>query len=59
MSIKTMNVIADPDHAGEFLLDLGHEVCAELGWQVGDTIEWTDSKDGTWLLVKKIPTALI
>jgi len=45
-------VVEDPDHPGELLLDLGTELCAELGWQVGDTLEWIDQKDGTWLLQK-------
>ena len=45
-------VVEDPDNPGQLLLDLGTELCAELGWQVGDTLEWTDNKDGTWLLQK-------
>ena len=46
-------VVEDPDHPGELLLDLGTELCAELGWQVGDTLEWIDNKDGSWLLQKQ------
>jgi len=46
-------VVEDPDHPGELLLDLGTKLCAELGWQVGDTLEWIDQKDGTWLLQKQ------
>ena len=49
-------VIEDPDNPGELLLDLGNELCAELGWQVGDTIEWIDNKDGTWLMTKSAST---
>ena len=46
-------VVEDPDQPGELLLDLGTELCAELGWQVGDILEWIDQKDGSWLLQKK------
>jgi hypothetical protein len=46
-------VVEDPDHPGELLLDLGTELCAELDWQIGDTLEWIDQKDGSWLLQKK------
>jgi len=46
-------VVEDPDNPGELFLDLGTELCAELGWQVGDTLEWIDNKDGTWLLQKQ------
>ena len=49
----TVQVIEDPDHPGELLLDLGLELCARLGWQVGDTIEWIDNKDGTWAMQKQ------
>ena len=46
-------VVKDPDNPGELLLDLGTELCAELGWQAGDILEWTDQKDGSWLLTKQ------
>ena len=47
---RMINVVEDPDNPGELLLDLGNELCAELGWQAGDTVEWIDQKDGSWLL---------
>ncbi len=50
LSSRTLNVVEDPDNPGELLLDLGTELCAELGWQVGDILEWIDNKDGSWLL---------
>lgn len=49
-------VVEDPDHPGELFLGLGLELCAQLGWQVGDTIEWIDQKDGTWLMTKSAST---
>lgn len=49
-------VVEDPDHPGELLLDLGLGLCAQLGWQVGDAIEWIDQKDGTWLMTKSAST---
>jgi hypothetical protein len=48
-------IVEDPDNPEEFLLDLGIDFCEQVGWQVGDTIEWIDNKDGTWLLRKQIP----
>jgi hypothetical protein len=24
----------------------------ELGWKIGDTVEWTDNQDGTWSIKK-------
>lgn len=49
-------VIADPDNPGELLLDLGTEVCAQMGWAVGDTLQWIDNKDGSWTLKKQSST---
>ena len=49
---RTVQVIEDPDNPEELLLDLGTELCTELGWAVGDTVQWIDNKDGTWQLIK-------
>jgi hypothetical protein len=48
MTTRTVQVIEDPNNPEELLLDLGTELCEELGWKVGDTIQWIDNKDGTW-----------
>ena len=52
MTTKIVQVIEDPNNPEELLLDLGTELCAELGWKVGDTVQWIDNKDGTWQLSK-------
>lgn len=51
--MPVVQVVEDPDNPGQLLLDLGLELCAEIGWKVGDTVEWIDQKDGSWLLQKK------
>lgn len=48
----TINTVKDPD-TEELLLDLGPELCEQLGWQPGDEVEWIDNKDGTWTIQKK------
>ena len=55
MTSKIVNVVEDPD-TSELVLDLGIELCAELGWQEGDTLEWIDNKDGSWLIQKTFPS---
>ena len=42
----------DPEFPGEFMLDLGDDLVNQLGWQIGDTVTWTDNQDGTWTLTK-------
>ena len=46
-------LIEDPEDPEQLILDLGQELCDELGWVVGDTLTWTDLKDGSWQLKKK------
>jgi len=55
MTSYTVSIVEDPDNPGELLLDLGLEVCNQIGLQVGDTVEWIDNKDGTWT-IRKIQT---
>lgn len=52
MTTYTANVIEDPDNPDELLLDLGLDLCEKMGWAPGDTITWTDNKDGTWTMTK-------
>ena len=52
MLSKVVTVVEDPDHPGELLLDLGNELCEQLGWSEGDTLEWIDNQDGTYTLTK-------
>jgi hypothetical protein len=47
-------IIEDPENPGELLLDLGEDLCAQMGWAEGDNITWTDNGDGTWLLEKRV-----
>ena len=46
------NLLEDPETPGEFLLDLGDDLVTQLGWKVGDQVEWIDNQDGTWTLKK-------
>lgn len=52
MTVHTRKIVEDPEQPGELLLDLGNELCDELGWKPGDVIEWHDNQDGTWTLRK-------
>jgi bifunctional DNA-binding transcriptional regulator/antitoxin component of YhaV-PrlF toxin-antitoxin module len=35
------------------LLPFSDELLEQVGWKIGDTIEWIDNKDGTWTMRKK------
>ena len=47
-----VQILEDPDQSGQLLLDLGTELCHQLGWQAGDLIEWIVNQDGSWTLKK-------
>jgi hypothetical protein len=48
----TVTVVEDDQDPEQLLLDLGTELCEQLGWQVGDTLTWKDNQDGSWTLTK-------
>lgn len=49
----TFEVIAqeDPD-TGEVYLPFPQELLDKLGWKEGDTLDWTQSTNGAWILTK-------
>ena len=49
-------LIEDPEDPEQLILDLGQELCNELGWVVGDTLAWTNLEDGSWQLTKVSPS---
>jgi hypothetical protein len=48
----TVQVIQDEQDPEQLLLDLGTELCEQLGWRVGDSLTWIDNQDGSWTLTK-------
>jgi hypothetical protein len=51
-------LIEDPNDPEQLILDLGQELCDELGWNVGDTLTWIDNKDGSWQIKKVDPESV-
>ena len=49
----TVTVVEDETDPDQLLLDLGTELCEQLGWRVGDALDWTDNGDGSWTLTKQ------
>jgi hypothetical protein len=48
-----MRVTLETAENGDLVLPLNDEIFADLGWQIGDTVEWIDNEDGSWTLRKK------
>lgn len=53
-NILVRQIVEDPEDPEQLILDLGQELCDQMGWAEGDTLTWTDLKDGSWQL-KKVP----
>jgi len=47
----TITLEEDPE-TGDFVLPFPEEFLKEQGWTEGDTLEWTDNKDGSWTIAK-------
>ena len=41
------------DGSGDLVLPLTDEIMESAGWKTGDTLIWTDLKNGSWSLKKK------
>lgn len=52
MNSTVVTLVTDPE-TGDLILPLDDEIFSETGWEIGDTLEWVDQKDGSWLLRKK------
>ena len=39
---------------GEFYIEFDPELFDSLGWEIGDTIVWTEQSDGSFMLSKKL-----
>jgi hypothetical protein len=48
----TITLEEDPE-SGDLILPFPPDLLLEAGWAEGDTLEWTDLKDGSWGLAKK------
>ena len=55
MKSWTLNVEEANDDSGDAILTFPPELLEQAGWKEGDTLNWIDQKDGSWLL-KKVDT---
>jgi len=48
--MTTVNLIEDSD--GELILPFDENTLDDMGWEVGDTLQWIDNNDGTFSIKK-------
>jgi hypothetical protein len=49
----TVTVEENPDDPEECILPFPEDMLAAVGWKEGDTIEWKELANGSWILSKK------
>ena len=47
----TVTLIEDPE-TGDLIMPFPEGMCDELGWEIGDTLQWNTNEDGTFTLTK-------
>jgi hypothetical protein len=48
----TVTIEQDPNNPDECIIPLPPDLLDLQGWSEGDTLDWSDNKDGTWSLTK-------
>jgi hypothetical protein len=46
------------DSSGDYILIFPDELIAKVDWQIGDSLEWLDQGDGSFILRKVEPNDL-
>ena len=52
MKSWTLNIEEANDGSGDAILNFPPDLLEQAGWKEGDTLNWVDQKDGSWLLKK-------
>jgi hypothetical protein len=47
----TVTLIEDPE-TGDLIMPFPEGMCDELGWEIGDTLQWKTNEDGSFSLSK-------
>jgi hypothetical protein len=52
-NVNTWSITVEEDPAtGDLILPLPEDFLKQAGWTEGDTLEWIDKEDGSWILQK-------
>lgn len=52
---KRYVVDVQEDDLGDLFIQFPPDMMKEVGWEEGDTLNWEDNHDGTFVLTKKVP----
>ena len=49
---KKPHILEVKEQDGYQYIELPDSLMKKMGWEIGDTIDWHDNKDGSWSLLK-------
>ena len=49
---KNTHILQVKEQDGYQYIELPDSLMKKMGWEIGDTIDWQDNKDGSWSLLK-------
>jgi plastocyanin len=52
--MKKYETIVEKDENNELVIPFDEELMSEIGWEVGDTIEWTENDNGSFTLTRVV-----
>ena len=50
--MKKYETIVEKDENNELVIPFDEELMSEIGWELGDTIQWTQNEDGSSTLTR-------
>jgi hypothetical protein len=51
--VNTTLTVKYDEKTGDHYLQFDDDMLAQLGWRVGDELQWIDNKDGSWTLTQQ------
>jgi hypothetical protein len=49
---KKPHILEVKEQDGYQYIEIPDALMKKMGWEIGDTIDWQDNKDGSWSLLK-------
>lgn len=53
-----MIVKLEEDENGDLIIPFDEDLMSEIGWELGDTIQWTENDDGSFTLTRVVKNVL-
>jgi adenine specific DNA methylase Mod len=52
--MKKYETIVEKDENNELVIPFDEELMSEIGWEIGDIIQWTENENGSFTLTRVV-----